>query len=123
MQYFTIIILYYVRVWTNNVRQRAYLPNTDQESEINVKIDKELRATISIAAEWQNLGALLQISSGTLDRIKHDEGGSGAISCLRVMLIEWRKRADPPPTWSELADAVELFNERKAEEIRTEFCQ
>ena len=81
------------------------------------------RATLSIAAEWQNVGTLLNIPDGTLSRIKHDVGEIGAISCLRVMLTEWLRRTDPPPTWSELADAVELFNESKAEDIRIKFCQ
>ena len=79
------------------------------------------RATLNVAAEWYNIGILLSIPDGTLSRIKHDEGGSGANSCLRVMLIEWLKRIDPPPTWSELADAVELFDESKADEIRTRY--
>ena len=40
------------------------------------------RATLDVAAEWYNIGILLSIPDGTLSRIKHDEGGSGANSCL-----------------------------------------
>ena len=80
------------------------------------------RETIYIAAEWQNIGALLGIPDGTLSTIQHDEGGNGAKSCLRVMLATWLEMRSPLPSWSELANAVEPFNESKAEEIRTNFC-
>lgn len=76
---------------------------------------------LSIAAQWYNIGTLLNIPDGTLARIRHDEKDIGT-NCLRVMLTEWLKRTDPPPTWIELADAVKLFDESKAEEIRNIFC-
>ena len=79
------------------------------------------RAALNIAAEWQNLGTLLGVPGDTLSRIKHDERGSGANSCLREMLTEWLRKTDPPPTWSELADAVKPLNSSIAEEIRTKF--
>lgn len=85
-------------------------------------MDNVLRVTLSVAAEWQNIGTLLKVPVGTLRKIKHDERGS-ANSCLREMLTEWLKRTAPSPTWTELADAVEQFNQSKAEEIRTKFCQ
>lgn len=80
------------------------------------------RETICIAAEWKNIGALLGIPDGTLSTIQYDEGGNGAKSCLRVMLATWLEMRSPLPSWSELANAVEPFNESKAEEIRTNFC-
>ena len=81
------------------------------------------QATINIAAEWENIGTLLSIPQSTLSIIDHDVGRKGAISCLRVMLTVWLQRTDPPPSWSELADAVEPFNPAKAEEIETKYCR
>ena len=104
------LILYIIFIYYNYI---------DTKSDIN--ITNVFRATLSIAAEWHNIGTLLNIPDGTLNTIKHDEGGSGANSCLRVMLTEWLKKTDPSPTWSELADAVEPFNESRANEIRTRF--
>jgi hypothetical protein len=81
------------------------------------------RATIKIATEWQNIGALISIPEYTLNAIDLSNKGNGPVSCLRVMLTGWLKRTDPPPSWSELADAVEPFDPSKAEEIRTKYCR
>ena len=75
--------------------------------------------TLDIAAEWYDVGTLLNIPDGTLSKIKHD--GGKANSCLRMMLTEWLKRTDPLPTWSELADAVQSLDSSIAEKIRTNF--
>ena len=40
-------------------------------------------------------------------------------SRLRAMLTEWLKQVNPPPTWSQLAGAVEPFDKAKAEEMKT----
>ena len=51
-----------------------------------------------------------------LDRIKSDE--EGVHDCLQEMLSEWLKRIDPPPSWKDIADAVEMVDSVKSEEIR-----
>ena len=87
-----------------------------------INISGAFRETINIAAEWKNIGTLLNIPQSTLNTIDHDEGRNGANSCLRVMLAMWLQRTDPPPSWAELADAVEPFNPSKAKEIETKYC-
>jgi hypothetical protein len=34
------------------------------------------------------------------------------------MLSEWLKQIDPPPTWTALAEAVEVIDESKAQRLR-----
>ena len=93
---------------------------SDQEPEIDLTIRNVFTVTLDIAAEWYNVGTILNISDGTLSKIRHDEGGN-ANSCLRMMLTEWLKMTDTSPTWSKLADAVQLFNHSTAEKIRTKY--
>ena len=54
-----------------------------------------------------------------MDIISADE--SDMHSRLQAMLIEWLKQVHPPPTWIQLADAVELFDQAKAEELRARY--
>jgi hypothetical protein len=80
-------------------------------------------AAIDVATQWKNIGALLGIPERILSTIDHDEERNGAVSCLRVMLTVWLQRTDPPPSWSELADAVEPFDPSKASELKSRFCR
>ena len=67
--------------------------------------------------EWKNIGTLLHIPSGTLEGFEYDLPNMH--SRLRAMLTEWLKQVHPPPTWSRLIDAVEPFNEAKAEQMKS----
>ena len=78
-----------------------------------------LKELYSTASEWENIGVLLGIDSRTLDAIKATEN-SKSQSCLREMLKVWIKRVDPPPSWSAIAEAVELLgDEHLANQLRT----
>ena len=50
------------------------------------------------------------------ERIRSDE--EGVNDYLQEMLSEWLKQTDPLPTWSALAEAVEMVDSSKAKEIR-----
>ncbi len=50
------------------------------------------------------------MDEGTLASIKADR--------LREMISTWLKQISPPPAWNVLADAVEVIDPNKAEEIK-----
>ena len=70
-----------------------------------------------ISKEWKNIGTLIKIPGGTLDRIAHDEQFI-ANNCLREMLQEWLKQTNPLPTWTQIIEAVKLFNPSVADEMK-----
>ena len=51
-----------------------------------------------------------------LDKIKSEE--ERVDERLQEMLSEWLKQIDPPPTWTALAEAVEVIDESKAQKLR-----
>ena len=69
-----------------------------------------------LAKDWKTIGCLLGVERHVLDSIKRDE--EGVRDCLNAMLSEWLKQVDPPPTWTDIVDAVEEVDSSKAKEIR-----
>ena len=76
------------------------------------------RQLLSISKDWKNIGILLSIPSGTLDKIERDE--QDMHSRLREMLIQWFK-INHQPTWTQLIDVVEPFDLSKAEELKRRY--
>ena len=75
-----------------------------------------------MAHKWGNIGAMLGIEEGELNKVKLDNTNSD--DCLREMLNLWLKKIDPKPSWSTMADALEdLGEEALAEHIRAEYCR
>ena len=68
-----------------------------------------MRELLPIAHQWKNIGALLKLEPYILDKIQSDEGK--VEDCLREMLSKWVKQINPQPSWVDLADAVEPFDE------------
>ena len=74
-----------------------------------------------VAQAWENIGILLGIEIGQLDRIKSDNANESN-ACLREMLKIWLKRVDTPPSWSEIANTLNtLGNEVVASQIRAKY--
>lgn len=73
--------------------------------------------SLYLAADWQSIGALLDLPPIQLQAIRHDN--SKAINCMREMLDVWLKTAEPPPTWERLVEAVEILDEAKAKHLRS----
>ena len=70
-----------------------------------------------IAYDWKDIGRHLKLTNHSLKEIYHDSDGT-ANNCLLLMLKKWLKRAIPPPTWEELAEAVENTDQTIARKIR-----
>lgn len=80
------------------------------------KLSKAFRTLLDVSSDWKNIGVLLEIQSNSLDGIEVDERDNN--SRLRAMLTEWLKQVNPPPTWKQLAEAVEPFNKDMAKTIK-----
>ena len=74
---------------------------------------------LPLAAQWKIIGTMLGIEDHVISRIRADE--DGVCDRLQELLTVWLKQVDPPPTWAALAEAVEVVDELRAEEIRTRF--
>ena len=69
-----------------------------------------------LSIEWKNIGTLLEIPSGTLDKITCDE--QSTYDRLREMLREWLKLNNPQPTWTQVIEAVKPFNPSIADKMK-----
>ena len=80
---------------------------------------KELYSTASDS--WEDIGILLGIKPSKLDAIKTAENHTSQ-SCLREMLKIWLKIISPSPSWSAIAEAIELLGDEKlAQNLRTKY--
>ena len=76
-----------------------------------------LRILLPIAHDWKTIGTLLGVEHHSLEIIKSDNQSTSK-DYLRVMLHQWLDRVSPPPTWEELAEAVEHTDQTIAHKIR-----
>ena len=70
-----------------------------------------------LAYDWQNIGILLNLENNSLKAIHRGCNGIPE-DCLREMLDLWLMNAVIPPTWEELAEAVEPTDQTIARKIR-----
>ena len=70
-----------------------------------------------LASYWKSIGVLLDVDSDELDRIEGNQRRAVMV-CLQEMLLQWLKQVDPTSIWTELIDAVEQFDEEKAQDMR-----
>ena len=67
---------------------------------------REVQDTVWEArSQWYNIGLGLGLSVGTLETIQCNNRKYE--DCFRDMLSKWLKKANPRPTWSALAEALE----------------
>ena len=79
---------------------------------------RELSSKVS--ARWEDIGIILDLEQGQLDAIKSNYQ---QWERLREMLKLWLKQVDPPPTWSAIIDAIEVFEYKSlAKELRKKYC-
>ena len=74
--------------------------------------------------KWEYIGISLGIDDRALIKIKSNPGNaSDNGACLIAMLRNWLDRANPPPCWSAIADALqELGDEILADSLRSKYC-
>ena len=107
---------YYYTV--GNSHQLAH--SSSDESEKPLTLKNVLRVLQNkVSNEWEYIGIQLEIEDGQLKKIKSDNPGDSK-ACLCEMLRIWLKRVNPPPSWSEMAEALEFQgNEDIASQIKT----
>ena len=81
---------------------------------------KAFRRVFRLANEWYTLGLLLNVPKFNLSTIRTNNRDH--LDCFYETLQEWLNQTDSPPTWHELAEAVEPFDRSKAQEIRQRYC-
>ena len=78
-------------------------------------LPKAIKLLLPLASEWETIGLFLGLNDFE-DSVKAT--AKTLPSCLREMLKLWLNRVDPPPTWKQLAEAVEPFDGDIAAKIK-----
>lgn len=73
------------------------------------------RELSDVAEHWKSIGILLEIPYPKLNVISANQ--SGVYERLQEMLHIWLRQVTLP-TWKDLAEAVDVFDPKKADEIR-----
>ena len=77
-----------------------------------------------MADKWKPIGIYLEIPEPQLKAIDKQHRGDPQ-ECLMAMLTDsWLPRISPPPTWEEIAEAVEFVGYPDvAQKLRDKFCE
>ena len=75
-----------------------------------------------VVADWEDIGMMLNLSQGSLNTIKGDYP-SDTKKCFREMIKLWFKQVDPLPSWSAIAEVLEVLEYRRlAKNLKDNFC-
>ena len=83
-----------------------------------------LNAIYTVRHKWYCIGLELKIPDHTLDAIKA-QCPNNIENCLKEMLKRWLTSISPPPTWSDLVQALlsaPVEEKRLAKKIREQYC-
>ena len=72
---------------------------------------KKLYCT-SVPSKWKIFGVMLNIAKGILDNIEFHHRQDPQ-HCLMEMLELWQRRADPPPSWNAMIEALQVLGEEQ----------
>ena len=78
-------------------------------------LSKAFKQLLPLASEWESIGLCLGLDNFE-DSVK--ASAKTAPSFLKETLKLWLNRVDPPPSWKELAEAVEPFDSDIAAKIK-----
>lgn len=90
--------------------------NPQRVNTLPLSLSSSYKNLLPIAAQWKNIGCLLNLSEQKLEEIHLDE--PNAVSCLWKMLDTWLKKTETR-TWTAFAEAVDPFDSNIAENLRT----
>ena len=78
----------------------------------------------TVPDKWKPIGIYLEVPEAQLKTIDKQHRGNPQ-ECLMAMLTEsWLPRVSPPPTWQDLAEAVEFVGYPDvAQKLRNKFCE
>ena len=78
----------------------------------------------TVPDKWSEIGIYLEIPVSQREAIDQKHKGNPQ-KCLMAMLTEiWLPRVSPPPTWQEIANAVECVGYPDvAQKLRDQFCE
>ena len=107
-----IIILSYVKCDNTSI-VFSYADN-------QLTLTKAFERVCRLSSEWYEIGSLLNVPKSSLSTISINVRDD--YNHLNEMLKERLKQTDPPPTWHELAEAVEPLNRINAQIIRQCCC-
>lgn len=75
------------------------------------------------ADRWDDIGIELEVNDDQLVQMRRDYSGDNRC-CLKEMLRIWLKQVDPPPSWSDIVDALDnLGNKELATKLRSKYCK
>ena len=78
----------------------------------------------TVPDKWQAIGTYLDIPATQLRVIDELHRGDPQKCLMSVLTEKWLPRVSPPPTWQDLAEAVEFVGHQDvAEKLRQKFCK
>ena len=97
-------------------RIERHLKKQNQQAKLKLSTKNCLKFLLPEARKWHNIGIMLDVPESILEQIEADYPGD-CQQCVREMIKSWLKQVHPPPTWKDLADAVQIINPSLAEKI------
>jgi uncharacterized protein Yka (UPF0111/DUF47 family) len=81
-----------------------------------------LKELSEVAAEWEDIGMLLNLNEGSLNTIKGDFPNQSK-KCFREMIKLWLKQINPCPSWSAIIEVLEVLEHQLlAKNLKDKYC-
>lgn len=100
---------------SENVTAQQVLDGQPDKSNQPPTLSWALMLLLPLSAHWRNIGAMLELDNDELRKISTDY--KVVDDCLREMLCLWLKQVKPQPTRKALAEAVRVYDPKRAEKI------
>ena len=84
-----------------------------------ITLVKELSGEVS--ADWEDIGLMLGLNQGSLNSIKGNYP-SQCKKCFREMIKLWLKQIRPLPSWSAIAEVIEVLEYESLAQKLKNFC-